>query len=454
MTMPLVVGHNLCADLPELWACGYLPRDIRCFDTYVAAGFLGYIDKSLKSLAAEILHKDITGFDPCMLEGEFAGALLREHNCTDVMATEMLYNYFKKFSYPPAFDLDMQFTPVLAEMIDRGFRIDVRAAKKLQRKYERQLRKIELPFNPASPKQVAAYFNLPDGQMKTMEQGMATLGELASWEAHATIEWKHLDKKVDYLRQFIEAADAEGRIHAHYDLGGTITGRMSCARPPLHSTAKTPEMRGVFRATPGYKLIVFDFSAGEYITAAFLSGNQEMIEKLKTQSPHAYVAEKYGITYAQGKTANFAALNMGGKDTLVRNCGMTPEQAKDFLNTYPLVTWARETIAKGQEDGFSSSPLGRTRVFTKASEGITEAVQGGLAEVGKGGCIKCREFDPVHNEHDSYLFEIEEQYAVEAAHEIKKRMEDNAFGIKVAGGVFDSWGEELLKDHSKGVWIE
>lgn len=403
---------------------------------------------------AEIFHKEISEFSMPMLEGEFPSQLLKAHNSTDVLATEMLYNYFKKFSYPPAFDLDMCFTPVLAEMIDRGFRIDVQAATKLRKRYERQLRKIELPFNPASPAQVAAYFGLPDGQMKTMEQEMAALGELASQEAHATIEWKHLDKKIDYLRQFLEAAGPDGRIHAHYDLGGTITGRLSCARPPLHSTAKTPEMRGVFRATPGYKLIVFDFSAGEYVTAAFLSGNQEMIERLKTQSPHAYVAERYGITYAQGKTANFAALNMGGADTLVRNCGMTPEQATDFLSTYPLVTWARETIAKGQEEGFSSSPLGRTRVYTKPSEGITEAVQGGLAEIGKGGAIRNREFNGVHNEHDEYIWEEEERYAVEAAHEIKKQMEANAFGIKVAGGVFDSWGESLLKDHSRGVWIE
>lgn len=445
----VLVGHNIAADLPQLWRTHvYRPEDTPpIFDTMVAAHFQGYPDRSLKALVGEIYHKTITGFTSEMLEGSFPSPSLRAHNATDVIATGLLYEHFKQFEYPNSFALDMKFIPVLAGMMDHGFPIDVRRAKKLIKKYERSISKISLPFNPNSAVAVPRYFGLPDAQITTLEK------HAGDPEIDATIAYKRLTKRVNYLEKYIDAADENGLIHATYHIDGTVTGRLSCANPPLHSAAKEYDMRSIFAAPPGYKFIIFDFDQGEYQIGAVLAGDAELVAKLKDKSPHQVAADMLGCSYAGGKTANFAALNLGEAEVIAKSCGVTLQRAQEFLSTYPLARYARRCVAFGVLEGYTQSPLGRTRQYTKPTEAVTMGVQGGLAEIGKAGAIRAKEFPVVHNEHDEYLWLVREGDALEAAREIKKCMERNVFEVKVSGGVFDNWGQALIKAGQEGCGI-
>lgn len=439
-----LVGHNIAADLPKLWKTGFASRLARVRDTMFMAAFQGHKDLSLSSLVSQIYHKEISEFNESMLTGVFPSPSLQEHNCTDVIATAMLWDHFKKYTYPKSFFLDMRFIPVLASMVDRGFSIDEDAAKALMKNIRRKRNGISLPINPNSPTQICTYLGAPNAQESTLEC-------MDSEDARLVVKYKKYDKQHTYIQKYLDAREGDGRIHAHY--GSTITGRLTCSKPPLHGVEKTTKVRSIFKAPSGMKYIVIDFDAGEYHVGAVATGDAELIEWVQRQSPHAYVADKYGLTYAQGKMANFAALNLGSAQTLVQNVGMSLTQAEDFLRDYPLAKLARRVAVEGEMDEFTSSPLGRRRAYTKPTETMTMLVQGGLAEVGKVGVIKVWEGNhayPVHNEHDEWIFEIEERYALETAREVKRLFEDNYFGVRATCVVVDNWGQALIKPGEPG----
>lgn len=442
--MNQLVGHGIAADLPKLWQTGIIPKNhSSIFDTMVAAHFQGHRDIGLADLVAELFHQQISSFDLSMLTGQFPSPSLKEHNSTDVLATKMLYEYFKQFSYPLSFDLDMKFIPVLAGMGHYGIGLDQQATRKLVKQCERRIHKISMPINPNSSAQVCAYLGTPNAQVATLEA-------CTSLEAKKIVEYKKLGKQVDYLEKFLASVGVDGRIHPFLDITGTVTGRLACSKPPLHSTAKTIAMRSLFIPNPGNVFVIFDFDAGEYTMAARLSGDADLIDTLKFQNPHAYIANKLGISYANAKIANFAALNNGDAETVAHSIGITLSAAQDFIDNYPLAKWARYCIRQGQEVGYTSTPLGRTRGYTKPTECVTMFVQGGLAEVGKAGAVRAKNYPCVMNEHDEYIWEVPQEYALESAVAIKSHMENNPFGVKVTGGIFNSWGHSLIKKGMPG----
>jgi len=70
---------------------------------------------------------------------------------------------------------------------------------------------------------------------------------------------------------------ATKKIHAHYTICGARTGRASCSNPNFQNQPRDPEMRKVYTASPGYEMMVSDFSQIEVRIFAEYAKEEKML---------------------------------------------------------------------------------------------------------------------------------------------------------------------------------
>ena len=89
-----------------------------------------------------------------------------------------------------------------------------------------------------------------------------------------------IDKILSSFGQTLAAlvSPATGRIHAHYRVASTASGRASCAGPNLQQIPRDHRFRALFVPEPGYVFIVADYSSMELRAAAYISGDRAMTE--------------------------------------------------------------------------------------------------------------------------------------------------------------------------------
>jgi DNA polymerase-1 len=71
---------------------------------------------------------------------------------------------------------------------------------------------------------------------------------------------------------------ATGNIHAHYTICGARTGRASCSNPNFQNQPRDLDMRKVYTTTPGYEMMVSDFSQIEVRIFAEYSREEKMLK--------------------------------------------------------------------------------------------------------------------------------------------------------------------------------
>src|SRR4030095_21560 len=99
------------------------------------------------------------------------------------------------------------------------------------------------------------------------------------------LKWRELAKQDGtYLGPWSELIDEEGRIHTHYKITGTVTGRLSSgkehAKAPGINVQKIPRdkfIRSIIGAPPGWKFVEADFSQVELRIAAHYARDDTMI---------------------------------------------------------------------------------------------------------------------------------------------------------------------------------
>ena len=210
------------------------------------------------------------------------------------------------------------------------------------------------------------------------------------------------------------------RIHSGYNQYGANSGRFTSSGAKKTSAKKVKnqfainaqqiprdkEFRECFVATPGYKLIICDFSQIELRLGAELIGIPQMIEAFK--QGHDLHTVTAGLIYKipleevqknqrqEGKTLNFALLyGMGFRKykTYAAQSGkiISLSEAKvahaSFHSAYPrLRQWHRERSAM-VEDGWTyvRTPLGRRRLLSYSDATMTACantlIQGAGADI-------------------------------------------------------------------------
>jgi DNA polymerase-1 len=178
------------------------------------------------------------------------------------------------------------------------------------------------------------------------------------------IHWAELHKLYSTYYLNIRRRLIDGRCHADFDQRGARTGRFSCRTPNLQNipVRRNDEIRGLFIAPPGYKLIVADYSQIELRLLAHFSRDPVLIQAYEEgldlhamTAAKAYSVKQEDVTKLQrslAKNCNFSMAYGAMAQTLVDRYGVpTLAEAEAlidaFFSTYKRVDpWRRSLVRK------------------------------------------------------------------------------------------------------------
>lgn len=406
-------------------------------------------------------------------------------------------------------EIEKPLIPIISGMEKRGVRIDALRLKKLSVEYHKELDSLEKKiteyagekFNVNSPKQLGETLFVKMG-LKTKNHKKTGGGALSTKESELEkmrdlhpiipliLEYRELQKLLTtYIDNIPAMLGEDGRLHTSLLQAGTTTGRMSSQNPNLQNIPNKSELgrniRKSFIADKGFKLVAFDYSQMELRIAAFLSGDEKLVEIFrKGEDVHTAVAsEVFGVSFdkvdkemrRQAKVINFGIIYGMGINALRQNLGTDRESAQKFYNEYfkkfyGLAEYLEKVKNETFKKGYTETFFGRRRYFEglnsplpyiRASAermAINAPIQGTGADIVKLAMIKINEFLKGENlledvrlllqVHDELLFEIKENLVENVVLEIKKIMEGVISPKEIKEIVFttdlsvgDSWGE-------------
>lgn len=190
------------------------------------------------------------------------------------------------------------------------------------------------------------------------------------------------------------------RLHSKYKLNGCITGRLTSSDPNLQNIPRTVEYRRLFNTSPGFVLVIGDFSQVELRVAAVLARDQVMMEcyrnredlhtltactilgigknTVSAEQRHLAKAVNFGILYGQG-ARGLAKYCKANYEVTIKEDEARQYIAKFHSQFQGLSSWQAQVLASST----TATPLGRVRGFTGYSdnEKLNMPIQGGAAEV-------------------------------------------------------------------------
>lgn len=305
------------------------------------------------------------------------------------------------------------------------------------------------------------------------------------------LSYREYEKRLNtFLEPWAEYIQWDERLHANYNIVGTVTGRPSSSDPNLQQTERGEFIRGIVSAPEGFSIISCDLKHAEMRIAAMESGDPTLLEIFCTdRDPHAATAMKLlgkiNITKAErkkGKIINFALLYGMGWRGLQRyaldkyDLILSDEEAQQFhrafFDMYPtLRDWHKRKKEEVRKHHQVRSLIGRIRhlpdilscdkdvVAEAERQAINSTVQGLASDMNLlGAILLAQDMDWVNIKivgsiHDCLLFECKNDIIKMWTTKIKETMEnlplDKMFGfyptvpIKVDVKVSKYWeGEE------------
>lgn len=293
-------------------------------------------------------------------------------------------------------DLEMPLIEVLYDMEKEGFRLDVQLMNELGAKYTGELTQLTEQiytlagekFNINSPSQLGRILfevlRLKTG--KKTKKGYSTNVEvlMSLRNDHPIVDMvlryreisKLLNTYIDGFRPLL----IDGRIHTVFKQTVTATGRLSSTEPNLQNIpvrkSEGRELRKMFVASEGCKLLCADYSQIEMRLLAHMSGDEVLIDAFNNNDDiHAITAAKaYNVPLdmvtsdmrRSAKAVNFGIIYGISSFGLANDIGTSPARAKEFIDkyfaTYPKVKgYLDSNIAYAKEHGYVRSMSGRVR---------------------------------------------------------------------------------------------
>ncbi len=396
----------------------------------------------------------------------------------------------------------------LRRMHSRGVCIDSAYLRDLKLRLDREVEALIVEirdqlsirdFNINSPKQVAEVL-FDRLQLPVPKEGRKTgydiIETLAPYDLTGVcLKIRDARQKKVISRNFVDGIltrlNLDNRVRAYFMLIGTETGRLACRNPNLQNIPKRfgKEIRKSFIAPEGYVLVECDYSQLELRVAAYISGDEAMIQAFREdQDIHRLIASKmYGrepelITAFQRGMAKFVGFGMlYGRSTMaiadqlkvnLLEEGRLEEASdgrvlmrqaesivREFHEGFPqLHAWIENTKKSVRERGYAESAYNRRRnwsLFTAESvnSSLREGVNFPIQSTGADICLKAltniearfhgEHVRPVLTVHDSILFEVAEDQKDFLISEIVKIME-NPEGLEgtMRWKVDTKWGKD------------
>lgn len=347
-------------------------------------------------------------------------------------------------------------------------------------------------FNISSPTQLAEILyeklKLPTQGVKKGKTGYSTAAaELDKLRNEHPIidfisQYREVTKlKSTYVDTLPTMVDENSRLHTTFNLTVAQTGRLSSVDPNLQNipvrTDLGKKIRTAFVAGPGKVLINADYSQFELRLAAYLCGDEDLIDMFNRDvdvhlatAAEVYNREPEDVTKnmrREAKVLNFGVMYGLSAHGLVQGTGMSYDQATHFIKRYfevrPKLQGYIESVKTQAKDlGYVENIFGRRRPTPDVHssnfavrEGAYRAAvnmpfQGSAADVMKLAMVKLQEkLDGTDCKlllqiHDSVIVECPEKDAEKYAELIKETMENvHKLPVKltVDTSTGKNWGE-------------
>ena len=426
-------------------------------------------------------------------------------------AKEVIFAELKKRESQFVFEeIEKPLLPIIEKMEEHGVLIDSGFLKKLNKDYSKTLGEIEkkiwqaaggIEFNISSPKQLGEIlFNklnlnvkyqkkTSTGAKSTKESELQKMKDLHSI-IPLILEYRELSKLVStYIKPIPKMVDSQNKLHARFIQTGTTTGRMASANPNLQNIPIGSEngkvIRKAFLSPKGFELVAFDYSQIELRIAAFLSGDEKLIQIFKSEEDvHTSVASYvFGVSKEnvnkemrrQAKVINFGILYGMGINALTQNLGSDRKTAQEFYNAYfqkfeGLAKYLDKIKEEADKSGYTKTFFNRRRYleglkskipYIKASAermAINAPFQGTSADIIKIAMRRIDDFIKENNLgekvnlilqiHDELVYEIKEDSVEEVTPKIKEIMQNIIPPEKISGvpiivnsTIGKNWGE-------------
>jgi DNA polymerase I len=476
------IGQNMKYDYQLLCDAAKLQMGGMWCDTMLAAYLVNPTRSSqgLDSLAAEYLDHRMISYQEICGKGKgelnFSEAELGcagPYACEDADATYLLHEILlpklrEQGMERLFFELEMPLMEILAQMELCGVKLDLALMKDLSGRFGKQLAELEGrihelaggAFNINSPKQLGEMLfvrmGLSTGKKTKGKTGYSTnveeLERLAEDHevARLLLQYRSISKlKSTYTDTLPKLVDPRtGRIHTSYNQAVTNTGRLSSSDPNLQNIpVRGEEGRGIrraFIADQGSLILSADYSQIELRVLAHLSGDRVLCEAFSAgEDIHLRTAvEVFNIfpgmvtpeMRRQAKVINFGVIYGQGAFSLAKELGVTPKQAKAFIDNYferhaGARLFLDSCIREAEVCGFVTTILGRRLMIPEISSkngnirsfaqrnAVNYPIQGSAADIIKAAMIAV--FGRMKREgvesrlimqvHDELVFEVPEQ---------------------------------------------
>ncbi|HUR79589.1 MAG TPA: DNA polymerase I [Thermoanaerobaculia bacterium] len=395
--------------------------------------------------------------------------------------------------------IEMPLYPVLANLEERGIRIDVGLLHTMANTMGAQIADLEqrvykeagTEFNINSPMQLGHVLfeklQYPvikkTKTTKSWSTSVEVLEELAQ-HGYAVpqliLQHRELHKlKGTYVDALPLLVAADGRVHTTFNQAVAATGRLSSSDPNLQNipirTQTGREIRKAFIADEGWVLLSADYSQVELRILAHISQDESLIETFQRGADiHRATASKMfnippdDLTAEQRRAAkviNFGVLYGMSAFRLSNELGISGQQAKDWIeayfNRYPKIQeYLDRTLVEARQTGKVTTLFGRVRYIPEihnrsftvrgnAERMATNApIQGTAADILKMAMIELERRLAEHESgarmlltvHDEIVIEAPETSAAEVAGIVKETME-NVFPLSVPLAVDAHWGK-------------
>lgn len=292
---------------------------------------------------------------------------------------------------------------------------------------------------------------------------------------------KLISTYVDKLPQLI--SEHTKRIHAVFNVAGTVTGRLSSSAPNLQNIpARTEEGRQIrlaFVAPEGYTVLSADYSQIELRLIAHFARDPNLIAAFNNglDIHRATAAEVLGkpidqITpeeRAHAKATNFGLMYGMQAHGLSKQTQMSYQDAKAYIDRYfqrypSVASFMNHIVAEAKESGYVTTLLGN-RIYVEGINGegpqaraaeraaINAPMQGSAADIIKKAMIEVDAYiktlpqDAVHltmQVHDELVFEVRDDLVESFSVKIKDIMEHVvtlAVPLVVGIGTAHNWAD-------------
>ena len=372
---------------------------------------------------------------------------------------------------------------ILSQIEMNGIKVDNEYLKKLSKKFDDKIKKIEKEiysiankeFNIGSPKQLGEviYNELKIAKLKKTRKGSlatsAAILEDLAYKGHKfpsmVLDWRQLSKLKntysDALQEHINPNT--NRVHTSFLLAATNTGRLASSDPNLQNipikTEDGREIRKAFIAEKNNVLISADYNQIEMRILADLADVKKLKEAfINKEDIHSLTASQvFNVSLKEvdenlrrkAKTINFGIIYGITQYGLAKQISVSNEEALEFINSYfkkfpEIKEYMRTTIKFCRKHGYVNNIFGRrihlrgindknfnVRSFQERAA-INAPIQSSAADIIRLAMIKISELIELNKMydtkmllqiHDELVFECLKSNQISVEKIVKKTME-------------------------------